>query len=241
MTGKQEKFLNRLVGVFKKKFGNSLVGVLLFGSHSAGFDTPTSDIDIWVILRNYRPEQLSVLKKIHDKYRPEGLSLTVKWIDELNFAKSSYASHKGYGGFIIWELHRAITLYGINPYKKINVKKEEIFSSVVIRIEKMLIEYRKLLIKNIKLDLSIQKDIFKHVIRATRYMVLAAGQVPKPANLFKLLFDYYPEALSVKEANFLIDKHGNNDFSGWKLGRSELLLCLKILRNYYLTLLSATN
>src|SRR3990172_11515836 len=123
-----EKRTQKLISLIKKELLQALKsqveGILLFGSHSAGFDNKHSDLDIWIILKNYSDDQLYVLAQIHKKHRPHGLSLQPKWLDELNYSNPGYASHKGNGHFLIWELHRAKIIYGNNPFLHIPVDKK---------------------------------------------------------------------------------------------------------------------
>jgi hypothetical protein len=47
-----ERAINEFVRLCKKKFGNNLVSIVLFGSHARGTATKYSDIDLLVIVKN---------------------------------------------------------------------------------------------------------------------------------------------------------------------------------------------
>ncbi len=144
-----DEFINDVFKFFTKK---RVECILLFGSYSAGFENPESDVDLWIVLKNYSLGDFIYLKNVYAKYRPLGLSLSVKWLDELKFKDESFASHKGNGHFLIWELQRSIVLYGKNPFSDIKIDKDLVYQSVVVKLEKILTEYRKFAIKGIKID-----------------------------------------------------------------------------------------
>jgi len=238
MNQKTKKLVEEIKEEILSKYTSNIEGILVFGGHSAGFVNQRSDLDIWIIFKTYSDNQYAFLKKLHKKYRPQDLSLQAKWLDELEFASDSLASHKGNGHFMIWELHRAIVVCGNNPYKKIKIEPKLLYQSVVVKVEKILTEYRKILVKEIELTQDLQKDIFKHIIRCCRYMVLAQGKIPRKESLMNDLKKLYPKTLTPKQYKFIAEMYANYNPSRWSLDKKRFIFCLDILRSFYLELIS---
>jgi len=219
-------------------FGKRVKCILIFGSYSSGFYNKFSDVDLWFFLDKYNFSDLKIANRIHSLYRPRGLSLTIKWLDELIYKNPLYVSHKGNGQFLVAELQRAIVIYGKNPYTKFPLNSKEIKKSIVIKVEKILTEYRKTFIKNDHPGQEEIYDVLKHTIRATRYLLLSEGVYPTRENMLILLEEYFPQLLNTKEITFLNKKFDTYLKGKRSLKNRDLILCLGILRKYYIYLIS---
>jgi len=69
-------------------------------------------------------------------------------------------------------------------------------------------------------------------------MILAKGKIANAKRIFLDLKILYPGLLREIELVFLVRKYSSNNPKYWKLREEEFMLCLNILRKFYLRLIS---
>ena len=164
-----------------KSVKDNIECVLLFGS--AVHDDNPRDIDIFVLLRSYRSDDLPLLRETMKDFPL--IDLHVQWLDDLNRQKSLRFGNQGsYFGQI---LSRSRVLCGINPFDGLNETlsdkdKEDLRRKVAeyfFRLDQMFI----------RTDSKAQdlKYLRKYLIRICLDLLLLSGELkPRDLHMFTL-------------------------------------------------------
>jgi len=129
---RKNKYLEKFVEFCKRKFGDNLAAIVVFGSYAQGFfDKKKSDYDIFIIFRDKIPQGKIELKK---KFPKVSVSYFLT-LDDL--MKRAHLGH--FTSYITLLTKGSITLYKTKEYKKFlrKLKKKNLLEEVVdvVRME----------------------------------------------------------------------------------------------------------